>query len=40
MTILSSGANTKLVPSAPTEVPAEPTATVTFTIDGIETEVP
>lgn len=40
MTILSSGANTKLVPSAPPEKPAEPAATVTFTIDGIETEVP
>lgn len=31
---------TPLVPAAPTPVPAEPDATVTFSIDGIETTVP
>ncbi|RYG85220.1 2Fe-2S iron-sulfur cluster binding domain-containing protein, partial [bacterium] len=31
---------TPLVPAAPTPVPAEPEATVTFSIDGIETTVP
>jgi len=36
----SQAAGTPLVPAAPAPVPAEPAATVTFSIDGVETTVP
>ncbi|MBT0994244.1 NADH-quinone oxidoreductase subunit G [Cellulomonas sp. DKR-3] len=36
----AAAAGTPLVPAAPVPVPAEPDATVTFSIDGIETTVP